>query len=60
MVAYKAAEKGVILERPDEVLKAARRLVGTGTGQETDYTGTAWTSRRHTRWSGSTERPLTY
>ncbi|MFF5716310.1 helix-turn-helix domain-containing protein [Streptomyces buecherae] len=37
VVAYKAAEKGVILDRPDEVLRAGQRLVGTGAGQETDY-----------------------
>lgn len=37
VVAYKAAERGVILDRPDEVLTAGQRLVGTGAGQETDY-----------------------
>ncbi|MDJ1133461.1 helix-turn-helix domain-containing protein [Streptomyces iconiensis] len=37
VVAYKVAERGVILDRPDEVLSAGRRLAGTGAGQETDY-----------------------
>ncbi|MBB5935725.1 helix-turn-helix domain-containing protein [Streptomyces zagrosensis] len=37
VVAYKAAEKGVILDRPDDVLRAGQRLKGTGEGQETDY-----------------------
>lgn len=37
IVAYKAAEKGVILDRPDEVLRAGQRLAGTGAGQGTDY-----------------------
>jgi transcriptional regulator with XRE-family HTH domain len=37
VVAYKACERGVVLERPEEVLKAAERLQGTGAGQMTDY-----------------------
>ncbi|MBW1600920.1 helix-turn-helix transcriptional regulator [Streptomyces sp. JJ66] len=37
VVAYKACEKSVILDRPDEVLSAAEQLRGTGAGQVTDY-----------------------